>query len=71
LSYLDSREFSTIEGRIHDAERTLAARHARLEDPEVARDAKLLAESYREMEQAQSALEALYARWVELEEKIG
>jgi ABC transport system ATP-binding/permease protein len=71
LSYLDSREFSTIEGRIHEAERTLAARHAQLEDPEVARDAKLLAESYREMEQAQSALDALYARWVELEEKIG
>ena len=71
LSYLDSREFSTIEGRIGDAERVLAAARARLEDPEVVRDPKLLADSYSEMEQAQSALDALYARWVELEEKIG
>jgi hypothetical protein len=37
----------------------------------VTRDPQRLADSYREMEQAQSALDALYARWVELEEKIG
>jgi ABC transport system ATP-binding/permease protein len=71
LSYLDSREFSTIEGRIAEAERTLTAARALLEDPQVARDPKRLADGYREMEQAQSALDALYARWVELEEKIG
>jgi len=71
LSYLDSREFSTIEGRIGDAERVLVAARARLEDPEVVRDPKLLADSYGEMEQAQSTLDALYTRWVELEEKIG
>ncbi len=71
LSYLDSREFSTIESRIADAERALSAARARLEDPDVTRDPKRLADSYREMEQAQSSLDALYARWVELEEKIG
>ena len=71
LSYLDSREFSTIEGRIAEAERVLTAARALLEDPQVARDPKRLADGYREMEQAQSALDALYARWVELEEKIG
>jgi ATP-binding cassette subfamily F protein uup len=71
LSYLDSREFSTIEGRIAEAERALTAARALLEDPQVARDPKRLADAYREMEQAQSALDALYARWVELEEKIG
>jgi len=71
LSYLDSREFSTIEGRIAEAERVLSASRALLEDPQVARDPKRLADGYREMEQAQSALDALYARWVELEEKIG
>ncbi|MGI9073291.1 MAG: hypothetical protein ACR2JB_18725 [Bryobacteraceae bacterium] len=32
LSYLDSREFSTMEGRITEAERVLAAARARLED---------------------------------------
>ncbi|MGI8960000.1 MAG: ABC-F family ATP-binding cassette domain-containing protein [Bryobacteraceae bacterium] len=71
LSYLDSREYSTIEGRITEAEQVLAAARALLEDPQVARDAQRLGDSYREMEQAQSALDALYARWVELEEKIG
>jgi ATP-binding cassette subfamily F protein uup len=71
LSYLDSREFSTIEGRITEAERVLAAARALLEDPQVVRDPQRLADSYREMEQAQSALDALYTRWVELEEKIG
>jgi len=71
LSYLDSREFSTIEGRITEAERALTAARALLEDPQVARDPKHLADAYREMEQAQLALDALYARWVELEEKIG
>lgn len=71
LSYLDSREFSTTESRIAEAERVLAAAHALLEDPQVLRDPQRLADSYREMEQAQSALDALYARWLELEEKIG
>ncbi len=71
LSYLDSREFSTIEGRIAEAERALTAARALLEDPQIARDPKRLADAYRETEQAQSALDALYARWVELEEKIG
>ncbi len=71
LSYLDSREFSTIEGRIEEAEQTLAAARARLEDPEVTRDPHRLADSVRQIEHAQSALDALYARWMELEEKIG
>jgi ATP-binding cassette subfamily F protein uup len=71
LSYLDSREFSSIEGRIAEAERALTVARAPLEDPQVTRDPQRLADSYRDMEQAQSALDALYARWVELEEKIG
>jgi ATP-binding cassette subfamily F protein uup len=71
LSYLDSREFSTIENRITESERVLAAARARLEDPQVGRDPQRLADSYREIEEAQSALDALYARWVELQEKIG
>lgn len=71
LSYLDSREFSTIEGRIAEAERALTAARAQIEDPQIARDPKRLADSYCEMEHAQSTLDALYGRWVELEEKIG
>jgi ATP-binding cassette subfamily F protein uup len=71
LSYLDSREFSTIEDRITESERVLAAARTRLEDPQVGRDPQRLADSYREIEEAHSALDALYARWVELQEKIG
>ena len=71
LSYLDSREFSTIEHRIAESERVLTAARARLEDPQVGRDAQSLADSYREIEEMQSALDTLYARWVELQEKIG
>jgi ABC transport system ATP-binding/permease protein len=71
LSYLDSREFSTIEHRIAESERVLTAARTRLEDPQVGRDAQSLADSYREIEEMQSALDTLYARWVELQEKIG
>ena len=71
LSYLENREFEGMEARIAEAERSLAEWRLTLEDLEVLRDAKRLQESYREMQSAQSELDALYARWVELEEKIG
>jgi hypothetical protein len=35
------------------------------------RDPKRLAECYRKMESAQNELDLLYARWVELEAKMG
>jgi len=69
LSYLDSRDFESIEARIAEADRTLAAKRALLEDQTVARDAKRLQEAYREIEQAQANVDELYGRWAELEEK--
>jgi ABC transport system ATP-binding/permease protein len=71
LSYLDSRDYQTIEDRIADAEQMLAAKRALLEDPTVARDGLRLAEAYREMEESQRAVDELYERWAELEEKLG
>jgi ATP-binding cassette subfamily F protein uup len=71
LSYLDSREFSTIETRIAEAEALLAERRGALEDPQIVSHPERLTEALHEIEQAQSALDVLYARWVELEEKIG
>jgi ATP-binding cassette subfamily F protein uup len=71
LSYLDSREFSTIETRIAEAEALLAERRSALEDPQIVSHPERLTEALHEIEQAQSALDVLYARWVELEEKIG
>ncbi len=71
LSYLENRERENMEARITAAEQAVLQWKASLEDEDVMRDAKRLAESYREMEIAQNDLDSLYARWVELEEKIG
>jgi ATP-binding cassette subfamily F protein uup len=71
LSYLDTREYETIEQRIGDAEQLLEAKRAALEDPEVMKDGRLLEQTYQEMEAARKAADALYARWAELEAKIG
>ncbi len=71
LSYLDAREYETIEQRIADAEQIVEAKRAALEDPEVMKDGRLLEQTYREMEAARQTADALYARWSELEASIG
>jgi ATP-binding cassette subfamily F protein uup len=70
LSYMENRDFETIENRIEEAEAALANHRATLEDPAVVRDAERLRKAYSEIEQAQAKVDALYARWAELEEKI-
>lgn len=70
LSYLDSRDMETIEQRIMDAEELLTARKALLEDNAVVTDPKKLSDAYRQIEEAQAAVDALYARWSELEGKL-
>jgi ABC transport system ATP-binding/permease protein len=69
LSYLEAREFATIEERIGQAEQQLAAERGVLEDPAVVVDAARLQDVLAAVERSQSALDALYARWAELEEK--
>ena len=69
LSYLEAREFATMEERIADAEQRLRARRAALEDPSIASDGPLLLAASAEVEEAQKIVDALYARWSELEEK--
>ena len=71
LSYLESREYLTIEQRIADHEQVLQSRRAELEDPAIAHDAAKLVAAQAAMEAAQNDLEALYARWAALEEKAG
>ena len=71
LSYLENREYESIEQRIADAELLLSKRQRALEDGEIVRDAARLAEAYGAMEEAQQALDQLYERWAELEAKIG
>ena len=69
LSYLEVRELETIEERIADADKNLAARRAALEDPSVTGNPPRLRAACIEMDEAQNALDRLYARWSELEKK--
>jgi ATP-binding cassette subfamily F protein uup len=70
LSYLDSRDFETIEDRITEAEVLLQEKRSLLADPDVVRDAKRLQDALSEADEAQKMVDALYARWAELEAKI-
>ena len=69
LSYKETRELETIEQRIADAERELQAQHDSLLDPAVMSDGARIREITMEMEAAQTAIDAMYARWSELEAK--
>ncbi|MGZ4815272.1 MAG: ABC-F family ATP-binding cassette domain-containing protein [Terriglobales bacterium] len=69
LSYLEAREYATIEERIAGAEATLVARRSAFEDPAIVTDAPRLLQAQAEMEEAQRTLDQLYSRWAELEEK--
>ncbi len=71
LSYLENREWASLEARIAEAEQAQGEWKAMLEEQDVLRDATRLAECYRKIEMAQHDLDQLYGRWVELEEKIG
>ena len=71
LSYQESRELAGIEGRITEAEQELQIRHKALEDPEVMGDHVRLQNVLAEMAKAQKIVDALYARWAELEQEQG
>ncbi|PYV65990.1 MAG: ABC transporter ATP-binding protein [Acidobacteria bacterium] len=71
LSYLEAREYASIEQRIADAEEVVRSKRAELEDPAIASDGPRLVAVHAEMEAAQRNLDELYARWAELEEKAG
>jgi ATP-binding cassette subfamily F protein uup len=69
-SYLEAREYESIEQRVHEAEEVLEQKRAALKDPSLARDGRLIEQAYREVEEAQAAVDAIYARWAELEQKM-
>jgi ATP-binding cassette subfamily F protein uup len=69
LSYMEAREYATIEDRVTAAEERVAQERAVVEDPSVATDAVRLQAALIAMEQAQSDLDDLYTRWAELEAK--
>ena len=70
LSYKDAREYETMEERIHEAEQTSEQKQALMHDPAVTSDPIRLRVAYEEMQAAQAVVDALYARWAELESKL-
>jgi ATP-binding cassette subfamily F protein uup len=69
LSYLEAREFSSIEEKVEAAEELLQARREAVEDPAVAIDAAGLQAALAALDEAQDMVDVLYARWAELEAK--
>jgi len=69
LSYMEAREYASIEERIAQAEELLKGKHAELNDPAIASDASRLLALSAEIEEAQKLVNQLYERWAELEEK--
>ncbi len=71
LSYLEAREYASIEEKVEAAEERLNAARDMLDEPSVATNAEALTAALHEMEQAQTAADELYERWAELTEKAG
>lgn len=71
LSYLEAREWEGMEARILEAESALEALRAGMQAPDVVSDGARLHDCYRKMQAAEAEVEALYARWAELEAKRG
>jgi len=69
LSYLEAREYATIEQRVEEAEQLVRDKRAELEDPANATDAPRLVAAQTALDAAQHALDNLYERWSELEKK--
>jgi ATP-binding cassette subfamily F protein uup len=71
LSYIEQREFDSIDASIEAADDRLAATKRRIEDPAVTTNSTALTEALAELEAAQAEHDRLLERWVELSEKAG
>ncbi len=69
LSYLEKREYETMEETILEAEAELETAAGRLADPQVASDADAAHEAFVTHEAARERVAGLYRRWAELEDK--
>ena len=70
LSYLEAREYSSIEERVAEAEQVLEANGGGGRSGDSPATAELLMAAHAELEQAQNEVDDLYARWAELEKKL-
>jgi ABC transport system ATP-binding/permease protein len=69
LSYIEAREYASIEERVANAEEVLDAKRNALIDPAIQTDAEQLLQAQQELDAAQAEVDQLYARWSELESK--
>lgn len=69
LSYMDQRDYDTIEERILEAEENKERLEEIINDPAVAADPEKLRQCWAELEKCQKDVEQLYQRWDELEQK--
>lgn len=67
LSYKDQRELDQMEEKIQQEEAKLEEQQQKMESPEVINDPELLQKCCKELQTLQENVEALYARWEELE----
>ncbi len=71
LSYLEAREYATIEQRVAEAEAILLAKQAAMEDPAITTDASRIVAAHAEYDEARRNVDELISRWAELESKVG
>jgi ATP-binding cassette subfamily F protein uup len=71
LSFKETREMETMEQRIAEAEERLHAMQEALRDPAIVNDGARLHKASLELDEARRAVDQLYARWAELEQKQG
>ncbi len=69
FSSREKREWEQMEQQILSADEVVAACQRALDDPAVASDPVALQERYQALEFARDAVDKLYVRWAELEEK--
>jgi len=69
LSYLEQREFDSLEQTLLEAEEHLADARRAAEDPSIATDSDALQQRFTELRQAEAEVDRLYRRWSELEAK--
>jgi ATP-binding cassette subfamily F protein uup len=69
LSYIEARDYETIEHRVTEAEQALEAQHDAVQHA-ASEGAQMLDAAMAELEKKQEAVDNLYARWAELEKKL-
>jgi ATP-binding cassette subfamily F protein uup len=70
LSYIEARDYETIEHRVTEAEVALEAQHDAVQHA-ASKGGKALEAAMAELEIRQLAVDELYERWAELEKKLG